>query len=284
MTLQLAQIAKQILKDVESDRLVVPSLPEVITRIRQAINDQKRGTQQIAKLIQLDPGLTARLIQIANSSSHRGDYPIDTCQMAITRLGLRTTRNLVTCLVMHNIFNAESPKLHKRIRTLWKHSCKVAAIAYVLAKVNKGQLDPDKALLAGLIHDIGVLPILHYAADYPELLKNETLFSDLVHDLRGKLGRHILEKWDFDPELLPVPEGAEDWQYSHGDRIDFVDVVIVAQIHSKFGAEKESEIPVLADLPAFKKMSIAQLGPGASVELLHEAQDEVQAMVQMLLA
>lgn len=75
MTLQLAQIAQQILKDFDAGKLVVPSLPEVITRIRQAINDQKRGTQQIAKLVQLDPGLAARIIQIANSASYRSAFP-----------------------------------------------------------------------------------------------------------------------------------------------------------------------------------------------------------------
>lgn len=184
---------------------------------------------------------------------------------------------------MHNIFNTESATIHKKIRELWKHSCKVAAIAYVLAQVNKGQLDPDKALLAGLVHDIGVLPILHYAADFPEILTHKTLLGDLISELRGKLGREILKKWEFDQALLSVPEGAEDWQYSHAVKIDYVDVVIVAQIHSQFGDKTRIDSPVLADVPAFQKMSIAKLGPGASVELLHEAQGEIQAMVQMLL-
>jgi len=283
LTIETAQIAKQLIKDVETNKLIVPSLPEVITRIKAAINDQKRGTQQIARLIQLDPGLTARLIQIANSAGHRGNFPIDTCQMAITRLGLRTTRNLVTALVMHNVFKSDSPKLHKRIRELWKHSCRVAAIAFVLARVNKNGLDPDKALLAGLVHDIGVLPILHYAAGYPEILADEARLNTLIYDLKGKLGRYILEKWDFGADLLSVPERAEDWLYSQGENIDYVDIVIIARIHSQLGTENKAGVPVLTEIPAFRKMSIATLGPGASIELLHEAQGEIQTLVKMLL-
>lgn len=277
------QITEQIIAEFEQGRLIVPSLPEVINRIREAINDPKRGTQQIAKLIQLDPALTARLIQIANSASHRGNFTIDTCQSAIARLGLRTTRNLVTCLVMHNVFNADSPKLHLRIRELWKNSCRVAAIAHVLAQVNKGQLDPDKALLAGLTHNIGVLPVLHYAANYPDVLDDAKLMNKLIRELRGQLGQQILEKWEFDSELARVPKGIENWQYDSGEKMDYVDIVIVARIHSQFGKEGELEHPPLAELPAFQKMSIARLGPDASVELLHEAQGEIQAMVQMLL-
>lgn len=285
LNLQVAEIAKLIIDDFDKGKLEVPSLPEVISRIRDAIKDPKRGTQQIAKLIQLDPALTARLIQISNSASHRGNFTIDTCQMAITRLGLQTTRNLVTCLVMHNVFKVKSPQLHLRVRELWRQSCRVAAIAYVLAQINKGQLNPDKALLAGLIHDIGVLPVLHYAADFPEIFNNSVLLDGLIKDLRGKLGRQILRNWDFDETLIPVPEGADDWQYDSQGGLDYVDIVQVARIHSQFGSQTENvqPLPPLAELPAFQKMSIAKLGPDASVELLHEAQDEIQAMVQMLL-
>lgn len=283
MTEQLEKISSQIMQEFAAGSLIIPSLPEVISRIQQAISDKKRGTQQIAKLIQLDPALTARLIQIANSPTYRGAFPIETCQMAITRLGLRTTRNLVTCLVMHNVFNASTAVAHKHIRELWKHSCRVAAIACVVAQINKGLLDPDKALLAGLVHDIGVLPVLSYLSDYPELFKQPDLVEALIARLRGKLGEEILRQWQFDPELSNVPQEAENWHYAGNERLDYVDVVIIAQIHSAFGAETHADLPVLNDLPSFAKTSLSRLGPEASVELLHAAQGEIRDMVQMLL-
>ena len=95
-------------------------------------------------------GLAARLVQVANSPMYLSRFPIENCQTAIMRLGMKTTRNLVTCFAMHNIFNSEIKSLHLQIRQLWKHSCQVAAICYVLAQLHKGQLQPDKALLAGL--------------------------------------------------------------------------------------------------------------------------------------
>lgn len=271
------------MQEFASGKLVIPSLPEVIHRIQQAVSDKKRGTQQIAKLIQLDPALTARLIQIANSSAYRGAFPIETCQMAVTRLGLRTTRNLVTCLVMHNVFDTSKISVHKRIRELWKHSCRVAAIAYVIAQINKGLLDPDKALLAGLVHDIGVIPIFYYLADYPELFEQNEFVDELISKLRGKLGHAILSTWQFEQELLQVPEEAENWHYSQGERLNYVDVVIVAQLHSLFGTDPQNGLPKLTELKSFEKMSLSRLGPEAGIELLHAADGEIREMVQMLL-
>ena len=282
MSSQLEQISSHILTEFDAGRLIVPSLPEVISRISDAIKDERKGTQQIAKLIQLDPGLTARLVQIANSPGYRSYFPIDSCQMAVTRLGLKTTRNLITALVLHNVFKIKSKTLHKRLSELWQHSCHVAAICYVLAQLHKGRLEPEKALLAGLVHDIGVLPIFHYVLDYPELLKSDKGLDELIFTLRGTLGRKILEKWQFSPDLIEVPEGAEEWERDSGGAVDYVDLVIVAQVHAYFGKSHATEIPPLVELPAFNKMTLSKLGPDASVELLHGAQEEVRKMVSIL--
>ncbi len=283
MSVQLEKISSHILAEFDAGRLVVPSLPEVITRIRQAIRDENKGTRQIAKLIQLDPGLTARLIQIANSPSYRSYFPIESCQMAVTRLGLALTRNLVTCLVMHNIFNIKSKIIYKRVRHLWQHSCQVAAICFVLAELHKGRIEPEKALLAGLVHDIGVLPVLHYVAEYPDIMAKEAELDDIISKLRGPLGRKILEKWNFSVDLIEVPEAAEQWQHESAGPIDYVDLVIIAQIHSFFGTSYGDSVPPLVDLPAFSKMTISKLGPDASIELLHGAKEEIRKMVNILL-
>ena len=283
MSSQLENISSHILAEFDAGRLIVPSLPEVISRIREAIRDERKGTRQVAKLIQLDPGLTARLVQIANSPSYRSYFPIDSCQMAVTRLGLKLTRNLVTCLVMHNIFNIKSPLIYKRVQNLWRHSCHVAAICFVLAELHKGQLEPEKALLAGLVHDIGVLPVLHYVMAYPDIMENESELDKLIGQLRGTLGRKILEKWNFSHDLVEVPEEAEQWMRESPGTVDYVDLVIIAQVHSFFGTAHAETVPPLAELPAFGKMTISKLGPDASIELLHGAKEEIRKMVNVLL-
>jgi len=276
----LALISK-IKSEYEAGRLVLPSLPEVVVRVRQAVNNDDMSLGDVVKLIQLDPSLTARLVQIANSPLYRTSHPVENCLMAVNRLGLKTTRDLVTCLVLNNVFNAENTLLHSKVQKLWQHSCHVAAIASTIAKITPS-LHEDTALLAGLLHDIGVLPILHYATEFPDVIESEEKLNFVIQELRASLGRQILEKWNFDAALSDASAEAENWLREGKAVADYVDVVIVAQIHSYFGKEGGANLPPLLSTPAFLKLGLSKLGPDASLEVLFEAEQDIQNIMAML--
>ena len=265
----------------KAGRLILPSLPEIVIRVRQAVNDDNADLGSIVKLIQADPTLTARLVQIANSPLYRTGQPVENCLMAVNRLGLSTTRDLVTCLVVNNVFNIENKLLYNRVQKLWKHSCHVAAIASIIAKVTPN-LHEDKALLAGLLHDIGVLPILHYAAEYPDIINSDDKLDFVIQELRASLGKQILKEWNFDMELSDVSAEAENWSHDHEQVADYIDVVIVAQLHSFFGTQEQDNMPPLLSIPAFQKLSLSKMGPDASLEVLFEAEQDIRKMMSML--
>ena len=265
----------------EAGRLILPSLPEIIVRVRHAVNNDEVDLGSVVKLIQVDPSLTARLVQIANSPLYYSRQPVENCLMAVNRLGLTTTRDLVTCLVLNNIFNAENKLLRKRVQELWHHSCHVAAIASTIAKITPN-LHEDTALLAGLLHDIGVLPVLHYAADFPEVMESEEKLNYVIQKLRAPLGKKILLEWNFDSALSDVSAEAEDWLRDSGEAADYVDVVIVAHIHSYFGKENKANLPPLLSTPAFLKLSLNNMGPDASLEVLFEAEQGIRDIMAML--
>jgi HD-like signal output (HDOD) protein len=275
------ELISKIKTEHEAGRLVLPSLPEIVVRVRQAVNDDDANLGKIVKLIQVDPSLTARLVQIANSPLYRSRQPVENCLMAVNRLGLTTTRDLVTCLVLNNVFNAENKILRSKLQKLWQHSCHVAAIASTIATVTPN-LHEDTALLAGLLHDIGVLPILHYAAETPEILNSEEKLNFVVKNLRASLGQKILQEWNFDPVLSVVSAEAENWLRNHDGKADYVDVVIVAQIHSYFGKNDNENLPSLLTTPAFQKLGLSKLGPDASMEVLFEAEQGIRNIMSML--
>ena len=109
-------LISKIKEEHKSGRLILPSLPEIVVRVRQAVNDDDVNLGNVVKLIQLDPSLTARLVQIANSPLYRSRQPVENCLMAVNRLGLKTTRDLVTCLVLNNIFNSENKHLEVKVK------------------------------------------------------------------------------------------------------------------------------------------------------------------------
>ena len=274
-------LISKIQAEYEAGSLVLPSLPEIVVRVRQAVKNEDVDLGSVVKLIQVDPSLTARLVQIANSPLYRSRQPVENCLMAVNRLGLTTTRDLVTCLVLNNVFNTENKPLRKKVQALWEHSCHVAAIASTIAKITPN-LHEDTALLAGLLHDIGILPILHYAADFPDILGSEEKLDFVIQELRTSLGHKILREWNFDESLCDVAAEAEHWQREGESEADYVDVVIVAHIHSYYGTNLQVEVPPLLSTPAFVKLTLSKMGPDASLEVLYEAEQGIKDMMLML--
>lgn len=275
------EIVKNIQKAYQAGRLKVPSLPEIIHRVRKVINNDQASASQIARVVQADPALAARLVQVANSALYRGTGKTSDCRGAICRLGLETTRNLVTGFALRQVFKSKSLLINDVFRQVWQHSSRVAAISYVIARVVPGLL-PDKSLLAGLVHDIGVLPILVYAQDYLPLRKNRAALEQLIEILSPKLGHMVLSSWEFESDLVQLPLNIENPNYAPAQPADYIDVVIVAHVHSLFGKTDEKPSTQLGGIASFKKLGISKLGPDASIELLESAHDEVRNLMSML--
>lgn len=95
MSLDIEDIKIQLLDELNSGKLVLPGLSDIALRVRKIISSDDADVASVAKVIQSDIPLTARLIQVANSPLYRGVVKVDTCHNAISRLGLDVTRDLV---------------------------------------------------------------------------------------------------------------------------------------------------------------------------------------------
>lgn len=272
-------LLQRIISDAKSGRLRLPSLPDLAIKVRAAVNEPRRSSADIARLVQFDPALAARLIQIANSPLYRGARKYDNCHSAISRIGMEPSRNLIVSFTLRNLFKARTPLLCERLQQTWQHSCRVAAISSVLARLTPG-LDPDRALLAGLVHDIGVLPLLQYIETL-QLDTNPERLDKLIGRLRAALGTFVLKTWQFEADIAGIPTHAEDWGRDSGSAVDYGDIVQVAHVHSQFGRGGYSG-PPLPELRAYQKLTISRLGPGCSLELLEQSQQEIAEVMHIL--
>ena len=263
--------------DLTNDTLAIPSLPEVALRIQRTIEKDVDSSQFIGRIVESDPAITAKLIKAANSPVYRGKDPVVTCTNAIVRLGLHTTKQLVVSFAMRELFASDSPHLKKRMQELWSHCTEVAAISFVLARLTEG-LDPERAMIAGLVHDIGVISLFSYAGTEQALLEDETAFDKMVHRFRSELGGLILKKWDFHPDLVTAAEHADDWYRQDGVKADYCDLVLVAQLHYYVGKSGRNELPNMDQVPAFKKLAGGQLEPKLSIEILNQAKDQPECV------
>ena len=275
------QLTQTLQDDLEHDRLVLPSLPDIAIRVGREMNEENTNAHKLARIIQTDPVITAKLIRAANSPLYTGVSPVDSCSAAIIRLGANTTHNLVLTFALRELFVTRSPILKTQMQQLWEHSVKVSAICYVLAKVIGG-FNPEHALLAGLLHDIGVVAILNYTKRFPDVLKDETTLNQVIQDLRGTVGGRILRTWSFLEDLATAAEAAEDWQRQHEGPADYADLVIIAQLHSFIGTAKLGDYPPLDSLPAFNKLQIGELTPKMSLKILDKAVDKIHRAEALL--
>lgn len=245
----------KLLDDLENDKLVLPTLPEVALKVRDTLEDENSSLVDVARIITSDAALAARMIQVSNSPLLRAANPIETVEAAVTRMGSNMIRNLVTSMVMEQMFQATSDVTDKRLRKIWEHSTEVAAISHALAS-QFTKLQPDQAMLAGLVHDIGTLPILSRAEDYPELLDDEETLDRIINTVHTTIGAEILRKWNFPEELILVAEEHEDLTRDSKNGPDYVDVVIVANLQSVIDSKHRHTEVDWSTVPAFAKLGL----------------------------
>ncbi len=229
-------VLNELIHELESGQLQLPTLPEVALRVRDAVEDENANASQIADIIAQDAALSARLIQVANSPLYRGRQEIDRLSMVVARLGNKLVRNLVTSQVMKQMFQATHDAIDQRLRAVWEHSVQVAAIARALAAPCPG-IAPDQAMLAGLLHDIGTLPILYRAEQREELLDTPATLDTLISHLHTRIGGAILTHWRFSDSLVEVATQHENLDRTHDGGPDLVDIVQVANLQSHIGTE-----------------------------------------------
>ena len=248
------KILKDLINELEAGTLVLPSLPEVALKVRDTVDDVNASTKDLAKVIGTDAALSARLIQIANSPLLRGAKKIESVDMAVTRMGRIMVKNCVNSILVQQMFQPTTDVTDKLFREFWEHSTAVAAISQALASFAKQK--PDQAMLAGLVHDIGALPIIKRAEEVRELLKDEALLRDVIAELHTRIGTTLLTKWDFPAEIVAVARGHEDIKRNKGDAPDLVDVVIAANLQSYFGkSHPHAQVP-WSEVPAFARLGI----------------------------
>jgi HD-like signal output (HDOD) protein len=263
MDVTAQDVKKTLLQAIENDQLVLPTLPEIALQVREAAANPDTDIKKLQTLLQNDASLSARVVRVANSPLVRGYSTIDNLPAALSRLGVTYSCNLALGLAMEQMFQATNEVIDTRLREIWSQSTEVAAIANVLAQ-HYTNLEPDQATLAGLTHQIGILPILTYAEENEELLmdENQHELDKIIVEISPMIGERILQEWKFSETLASVPVQHLEL-LRNSPETDYADVVIVARLQSHGFNKMLSDVPEWENIPAF-----AKLGLGSNEESL----------------
>lgn len=208
-------------------QLPLPTLPDLALRIDAIVGTQAAGAADVAAAISQDPATAARLIQAANSAYAASRVRVQSMQAAVTRLGLAYTRALVHRVALEQMFLARSQGLQRLARDCWSASLDVAALSEALAR-ECTDLAPETAMTAGLLHQVGVLPLIRLFDAEPELMDGATDVEAVAAAVAPAIGQALLAHWSFPRLLQEVPTLAVMTDYHHIGPADYADVVLTA--------------------------------------------------------
>jgi len=272
------KVRDEIITAIKNDQLVLPTLPEVALKVREVADDPDTDIEKLASVIGGDAALSARIIRVANSPLLRASRAIEDLRTALMRLGIQYTCNIATGLAMEQMFQATSDLVDMRMRDVWSRSSEVAGISHVLCK-HYTRLRPDQATLAGLVHKIGVLPILTYAEDHPALLKDSLTLDAVIERIHAPIGDLILRTWGFPDELAHIPTQHLDFNRQVA-KADYADIVTVAMLQSYVGSDSPMAKVDCSQVKAFERLG---LDPEMQVSESEDLSADMEAAMSLLL-
>lgn len=219
---------------INNDTLVLPTLPEVAIKVRQAADNPDVNLMQMSDVIGQDPALSARMIKVANSAIMGRAVKVSNLQQAVTRIGLRQIKNIATAMAMEQLFVSNNELIKGYMSKAWQKTLNVAGhsitlMAFYLQNNKRTSLNSDAITLASLVYNIGVLPILTEAERHPEVFANPSFLAHAIQKLSGKIGGSIMGAWEFPPEFVNVARHWADPTY-RPEKIGYVDFIRIGAI------------------------------------------------------
>lgn len=194
-----------IAKLVDEVRDLPMSMSETLPAVIEACDNADTSVNDLTGLISADQSLVAMLLKLANSAYYGYARRIETLPEAIVLLGFSTIKSLaITATTMNLLFQSED-ELSEVRHEIWSHSLGVGVAARALAR-KRGNIHPEKAFVAGLLHDLGMIILSVYRKD--EFLRvlahaqdRSVTYEEAERDLLGfshaELGARVAEAWSF---------------------------------------------------------------------------------------
>jgi HD-like signal output (HDOD) protein len=236
-----------LIEKIKQDSLVLPTLPEVALKVRQAADDPDVNLNHMGEIIAQDPALSLGMIKVANSALLGRTVKVESVSQAVTRIGLSQIKSIETAMALEQVFVSENDIVSMYMKKSWTKTIDIASVAIslmslYLEKNKHSPLSLDTITLASLVHNIGVLPILTEAEQHPDIFANPTFLQQAIIKLSGKVGGTITREWGFSEELTLLAESWSDLTVLPKE-IHYLDFIRAGAIyHNIFKNESTQEV------------------------------------------
>ncbi len=279
MTATLNDIARQAGK--------LYSLPDICMRLQELIARQA-SVLEIADVIALDPGLTARLLRLANSPFYNFSAHVETVSRAVRLIGTNELYNLALATAAVAAFQ-RVPRDLMDMDKFWEHSVLTGLIARGLGK-RSGFRQGERLFAAGLLHNLGLLVMLEQqpevCADYLKRAEGG-IRPDLQQELFGfplsDLGHALMTIWRLPPTLSEIVKHQHQPEKAAGERVAaaLVHVGMYGALHLQAGLPPTMDSPMLGALRN-DRVQLSSAEPELLKDVLGVARDTYMQVLSII--
>lgn len=277
------EFVKELATNLGRDEIDLPAFPDVVRRLQVTLANTDAGVKEVVGVISSEPVLTARLLKMANSAAmNPAGKPINNINGAVTRLGFNLVRGTAAAYAIGQMRRLnELEPIRRDLETIWRSSNEVAAISYVVAKRAFGR-QPDEAMLAGLLHQIGRLYILTHIVRIDPELRRDPEFGTVLESWQAQIGGAILDTWGL-PERIVEAVSQQDELLGDdpGSLQPLTKLLSAAKLRNRLAWE-----PSLRDAhpDADERMQAVNFGNNTFLDLIAAGQGDIELMQQALAA
>lgn len=248
-------VVNHLYRNLMDNSIKLPSLPSVAERIQQIYKGESSDIDSIVKILISYPDISRKIINVARSNRINNLSAAERIEYSIKHLGTLPVYCLIMIYAVGKLVNRLPKKHMQRVNSFWNHSLNVSAISRILAKKTK-EFPPDLAMLAGLIHGIGVLVIDDRLLEHHHLMLDHLEIDHAIQAMRPEISGMLLRKWKFDDNLILVADECGDWSRNKAKTADLCDLVLVANYFGMMKSDRNHLLPHVDAVPAIAKLQI----------------------------
>ena len=265
----------------------LPTMPATYKEIVTCLQDPDSSLTDIGKIIGKDVGMTAKILQLVNSSFFGIANPVTSADQAAAFLGHET---LGTLVLGHGVFShyKELQTGSFNIDELWSFSSRCAALARILAKqqgVPKKMA--EEAFLAGMLQDVGKLVLVtEKSEEYAKVLEQlggqngygPEIERELVGATHGEVGAYLLGLWGLPGTVVEAVAFHETPSLSTTEEFGVLGIAHVAsRLALNSGAVAADEPALHLDVPFLEKVGVIDCWPVWQAACQNGSEDEEDA-------
>jgi HD-like signal output (HDOD) protein len=260
-------VVNHLYRNLMNNSIELPSLPSVAQRVLDIYRGDATDVDALEHILAAYPDVTRKICNIARCAKRDDLSQLQKIGFAVDRLGRLSVYCVIMAYAVGKLVNRLPAEHMRRVRSFWEHSINIAAISRILARPRK-RFPPDLAMLAGLIHGIGVLIIDDRLLEHHHLKLDHLEIDHAIQAMRPEISSLLLRKWNLDDDLIQVAEECGDWSRDHAGPADLCDLVLAANYYALLHSDVDHVLPRTDAVPAIDRLGVA---PAESIAAIREA-------------